>query len=63
MKHSPQLNVTVSGEGVERVEVLYRPSERSAAWRLCERLLPVIESLDDRVIGAATTDSSADSSA
>jgi len=42
---NPSLRILVSSGGVEEVEVFYKPSQRTQAWRLCQRYLPLL--LDD----------------
>jgi hypothetical protein len=40
------MNVNLSSQGVEQIEVLYPPGQRQAAWLLCRQLLPHLEGLD-----------------
>lgn len=44
---TPNLNIVVSAKGVEQVEVLYRPSQRDEAWKLCLDYLPLLLTVVD----------------
>jgi hypothetical protein len=50
MKTYPKAQVQFSRAGVENVEVLYLPGQRSEAWQFCQDLLPLVGELDSQVL-------------
>ena len=42
----PKINLILSVSGVEQIEVLYPPGQRSRAWLLCRQILPQLERLE-----------------
>ena len=45
--------ITVSDRAVDEVEILYGRGQRKEAWRLCRRLFPHLEILDEDLIEIA----------
>jgi hypothetical protein len=50
MKTYPKAQVLFSRAGVENIEVLYLPGQRTQAWQFCQALLPLVGEFDSQVL-------------
>jgi len=50
------VRVLLSVSGVEEIEILYLPGQRTKSWTFCQRLLPAIQELDAYVRVVANSD-------
>jgi len=53
MKKHPKINLVLSNSGVEQIEVVYPPGQRSQAWLLCQQILPELGRLEQSLMEPA----------